>query len=322
MILADFLPPVPDLSWDLAKQVGVTRAIARCHPRDTGLPAPDDLESLRTIRDRFAAAGITLHGLEGDEFDMQRIKLGLPGRDEDIARYQQMLRNMGELGIRLLCYNFMATIGWYRTDPRVPARGGAISNRFRLAAVDPEPVSPELRVTEEKLWENYEYFITRVLPVAEEAGVQMGLHPDDPPVSPLRGVGRILTSADAFARAMSLSDSPAHGITYCQANFLAMGEDIAATARRFARRIVFVHFRDVEGTREDFTETFHDNGPTDMPAMLKLYHELGFRGPVRVDHVPSMAGEENLPHGYARLGRLFAIGYMKGILDTARIPCA
>ncbi|MBC8039824.1 MAG: mannonate dehydratase [Opitutaceae bacterium] len=320
MILADFLPAAPDRSWQLARQLGVTHAICKCAPELTGLPAPDHLDALRTIRDRFAASGFTLYGLEGDEFDMQRIKLGLPGRDDDIARYQQMLRNMGALGIPLLCYNFMATIGWCRTDVHVPVRGGAISNRFQLSALDPAPVAPELRVTEEKLWDNYAYFLTRVLPVAEAAGVKMGLHPDDPPLSPLRGVGRILTSADAFARALALSDSPAHGITYCQANFLAMGEDIVATARRFADRIVFVHFRDIAGTREDFTETFHDNGPTDMPAILRLYHEIGFRGPIRVDHVPSMAGEEDLPHGYAQLGRLFALGYMKGILDTARIP--
>lgn len=321
MILADFLPSAPDRSWQLARQVGITHAICKCAPELTGLPAPDNLDALRTIRDRFAAGGLRLIGLEGDEFDMQRIKLGLPGRDEDIARYQRMLRNMGELGIGLLCYNFMATIGWYRTDAHVPARGGAVTNRFRLADADPSPVAPELRVSEEKLWENYAYFITRVLPVAEAAGVKMGLHPDDPPLSPLRGVGRIFTSAGAFARAMALSDSPSHGITYCQANFRAMGEDIAATARRFADKIVFVHFRDVEGWREDFTETFHDNGPTDMAAQLRLYADLGFRGPVRVDHVPSMAGEEDLPHGYAQLGRLFAVGYMKGILDAHRIPC-
>ncbi|MEJ1973415.1 MAG: mannonate dehydratase [Lacunisphaera sp.] len=250
---------------------------------------------------------------------MQRIKLGLPGRDEDIVRYQQMLRNMGELGIGLLCYNFMATIGWCRTDTHVPARGGALTSRFQLAALDPEPVAPELRVTEEKLWANYEYFITRVLPVAEAAGVRMGLHPDDPPLSPLRGVGRIFNSAEGFARALGLSDSPAHGVTYCQANFLAMGEDIAACARRFAARIAFVHFRDIAGTRTDFRETFHDDGPTDMPAMLRLYHEIGFRGPIRADHVPSLAGEEDQPHGYAILGRLFAVGYMKGILDAAHI---
>lgn len=319
MILADFLPARPDRSWQYALQMGVTHAICKCAPELTGLSAPDDLEALRTVRDRFEEAGLTLHGLEGDEFDMQLIKLGLPGRDEDIARYQQMLRNMGALGIPLLCYNFMATIGWYRTHPHVPARGGAITNRFESAAVDPTPVPPEQQVTEPQLWENYEYFISRVLPVAEQAGVRMGLHPDDPPLSPLRGVGRIFTSAKSFVRAMSLSNSPSHGITYCQANFLAMGEDVAATARRFADRIVFVHFRDVVGTREDFTETFHDNGPTDMPRMLQLYDDIGFRGAIRVDHVPSMAGEEDLPHGYARIGRLFAIGYLKGSLDALRI---
>lgn len=320
MILADFLPAKPDRSWALALQVGVKHAICKCAPELTGLKAPDDFESLWIIHERFAERGFKLTGLEGDQFDMQRIKLGLPGRDADIARYQGMLRNMGELGIPLLCYNFMATIGWCRTDVNVALRGGAISNRFQLSALDPEHVAPELRVSEARLWENYEYFCERVIPVAEEAGVRMGLHPDDPPVSPLRGVGRILTSQDAFARAMGLSGSPSHGITYCQANFRAMDEDIASTARRFADRIVFVHFRDIEGTREDFTETFHDDGPTDMPAMIRLYREIGFNGPVRVDHVPTMAGEANDRPGYGMLGRLFALGYLKGILDaTANI---
>ncbi len=322
MILCDFLPARRDRSWDLALQVGVTHAICKCAPELTGLAAPDDLDALRLIRDRFAEAGFTLYGLEGDEFDMRRIKLGLPGRDEDIARYQRMLANMGQLGIPLLCYNFMATIGWFRTQAHLPTRGGAITNRFRLSEVDAALVPEADRVSEGQLWENYAYFIKRVIPVAEASGVVMGLHPDDPPLSPLRGVGRIFTSADNFARAMALSDSPAHGITYCQANFRAMGEDIFATATRFKDRLAFVHFRDVEGTAEDFSETFHDNGPTDMAAMLKHYHDLGFRGPIRVDHVPSLAGEEDLPHGYAMLGRLFAVGYMKGILDAHRIRYA
>lgn len=320
MIITDFLPPRRDRSWDFARQAGVTHAIARCHPRDTGLNPPWDLDALRTVQHQFAEAGITLAGLEGDEFDMRRIKLGLDGRDEDLALYCRMLANLGELGIGLLCYNFMATIGWCRTDTRVPARGGAITNRFQLSALDPSPVPESDRVTEEKLWENYRYFLRAVLPAAEKAGVTLGLHPDDPPLSPLRGVGRIFTTPDAFARAFALSDSPSHRLTFCQANFVAMGCDVAATARRFADRLAFVHFRDIDGTAADFTETFHDAGPTDMPAMLQLYHELGFRGPIRVDHVPSLAGEEDLPHGYAYLGRLFAIGYMKGILDTAHIP--
>jgi len=319
MILADFLPPKRDRSWDYARQVGVTHAIARCHPRDTGLNPPWDRDALRTVQRNFAEAGITLIGLEGDEFDMRRIKLGLPGRDEDLALYGRMLANMGELGIPLLCYNFMATIGWCRTHTHVPTRGGALTNRFQLAALDPAPVAPEDQVSEERLWENYTYFIRAVLPAAEKAGVRLGLHPDDPPLSPLRGVGRIFSHPEGFARALALSDSPAHRVTFCQANFKAMGCDVPATARRFADRIAFVHFRDIEGTATDFTETFHDAGPTDMPAMLKLYHEIGFRGPIRVDHVPSLAGEEDLPHGYAYLGRLFALGYMKGILDASGI---
>jgi mannonate dehydratase len=320
MILADFLPPKRDRSWDFARQVGVTHAIARCHPRDTGLNPPWDRDALRTVQRQFADAGFTVVGLEGDEFDMRRIKLGLDGRDEDLALYCRMLANMGELGIPLLCYNFMATIGWCRTHTHVPTRGGALTNRFQLSALDPNPVAEEDRVTAEQLWENYCYFLRAVLPSAEKAGIKMGLHPDDPPLSPLRGVGRIFSTPEGFARALALSDSPAHRLTFCQANFVAMGCDVAATARRFSDRIAFVHFRDIEGTATDFTETFHDAGPTDMPAMLRLYHEIGFRGPIRVDHVPSLAGEENLPHGYAYLGRLFAIGYMKGILDTAHIP--
>lgn len=320
MILADLLPAKPDRSWDFALQAGVKHAIVKCAPDLTGLKPPWDKDALHTIQQRFTQAGFTVIGLEGDQFDMQRIKLGLDGRDADLALYRQMLANMGELGIRLLCYNFMATIGWFRTHPHERARGGAVTSRFQRAAVDPVAVPASSRVTEEKLWENYTYFIQKVLPAAEQAGVMMGLHPDDPPVSPLRGVGRIFTSPEAVARAMALHDSPSHRITFCQATFRAMGADAAAVARRFSDRITFVHFRDIAGNAEDFTETFHDNGPTDMPAMLQLYHELGFRGPIRVDHVPSLAGEEGLPHGYAYLGRLFAVGYMKGILDASRIP--
>ena len=320
MIIADFLPPKRDRSWDLARQVGVTHVIARCHPRDTGLTPPWDLDALCTVQKNFADAGLQLIGLEGDEFDMRRIKLGLDGRDEDLTLYCRMLANMGRLGIGLLCYNFMATIGWCRTHERVPARGGAHTNRFQLSALESTPVAETECVAEERLWANYTYFLRAVLPAAEQAGVKMGLHPDDPPLSPLRGVGRIFTAPDAFGRAMALSDSPSHRITFCQATFRLMAGDVEAAARRFADRIAFVHFRDVAGTATDFTETFHDNGPTDMPAVLRLYHELGFTGPLRVDHVPSLAGEEEMPRGYAYLGRLFAIGYIKGILDTARIP--
>jgi mannonate dehydratase len=312
MKLADFLPAKPDRSWDLARQLGVRYAICKCAPELTGLPAPDRIEGLAEIQRRFAAAGFTLYGLEGDEFDMARIKLGLPGRDEDLDRYRRMLGNMGELGIPLLCYNFMAVIGWYRTHTAVPLRGGALSSRFRLAEQG-EPVAAELRIGRQRLWENYQTFLGAVLPAAERAGVVLGLHPDDPPVPELKGVGRIFTSPEAIDRALALSPSPSHQLTFCQATCRAMGADPQALARRWAGRIAFVHFRDVAGTAEDFTEVFHDEGPTDMAAMVRTYGEIGVTGPVRVDHVPTLAGEDNAQHGYAALGRLFAIGYLKGL---------
>ncbi len=314
MILADFLPAKPDRSWDLARQMGVKHAICKCAPELTGLSAPDDRDSLCAIQRRFAEAGLRLYGLEGDQFDMRRIKLGQPGCDEDLERYRRMLANMGELGIPLLCYNFMAVIGWYRTDLAVALRGGALGSGFSAAAAARQPLVAEgERISHERLWDNYAYFIRAVLPAAQDAGVVMGLHPDDPPVPWLRGVGRIFTSPAAIDRALALSDSPSHQLTFCQATYAAMGAEPQALARRWASCIACVHFRDVAGTAADFREVFHDEGPTDMAAMVRTYGELGVTGPVRVDHVPTMTGEDNAQHGYAALGRLFAIGYLKGL---------
>lgn len=320
MILADFLPATPSPAWSLARQVGIDHAIVKASSAMTGLRPPWNIDVLSDLQQRFRKGGFHLAGLEGDQFDMQRIKLGLPGRDEDLERYRRMLRSMGELGIFLLCYNFMATIGWCRTNIAVPTRGGALTNRFDFEELTKSLVPEEQRISEEKLWENYKYFIDAVMPDAEKAGVQMGLHPDDPPLSPLRGVGRIFTHPGSFDRAMSFSDSPSHGITFCQANFVAMGANLEIFIPHFASRIRFVHFRDVRGTAGNFEETFHDNGPTDMARTIELYHKAGLDVLIRVDHVPTMAGEDNAQHGYAVLGRLFAHGYLKGILDAHGIP--
>jgi mannonate dehydratase len=321
VIIAEFLSSKPDRLWDWCRQLGVRHAICKCAPELTGLPAPWHSDALRTIQRRFADAGFVLHGLEGDPFDMQRIKLGLPGRDEDLEHYRQMLGNMGELGIPLLCYNFMAGIGWHRSQANAVTRGGALTTRFDVRDV-PASLTDAGEVSAERMRSNYAYFLKAVLPAAEAAGVKMGLHPDDPPIPVLRGIARILSSPADIERALALSDSPSHGVTFCQANFTLMGGDVAATVRRLcaAHRLFFVHFRDIRGTAEAFEETFHDDGPTDMPAMIRLYHEAGFDGPIRLDHVPTLAGESNDSPGYSALGRLFAIGYLKGILQTLKIP--
>lgn len=156
------------------------------------------------------------------------------------------------------------------------------------------------------------------MPVAEANHVKMALHPDDPPVSPLHGIARILTSAAAIRKALAFFDSPSHGLTFCQGTYTTIKEDVYSLIHEFGgkKNIFFVHIRDVTGTPDNFRETFHDNGPTDMFRMMKACKETGFDGPLRSDHVPTMYGENNEHVGYKIKDNLFGIGYIKGLMDA------
>jgi mannonate dehydratase len=156
-----------------------------------------------------------------------------------------------------------------------------------------------------------------VLPVAEEVGVRLAMHPDDPPISPLGGIGRIMSSVDGFRRLLAISDSPMNGLTFCQGNFRLMTDDLPGTIRELGAtgKIFFVHFRDVEGTVEKFVETWHDAGPTDMRACIDAYRGIGFDGLMRSDHVPTLHGEVGTQAGYGVLGRLYAVGYIRGLIE-------
>lgn len=329
MIFTALLPPKRDpRKWSLAAQVGVRQVITKATAELSGLGAgPDDYTVLKTIVDRFGEAGFTVYGLEGDQFDMQPVKLGTRDRDQTIERYRRMLRNMSRLGIRMHCYNWMASIGWYRTRVDVPARGGALVSEFKLSDVG-EDLPESLRVSEEKLWNNLFYFLDAILPVAEAEGIQMALHPDDPPLSPLRGVGRILTSATAIDRVLKYRNSPSNGLTFCQATFRSMGEDLKAISTPWldAGKVFFLHLRDIEGPGpHNFRETFHDNGPTDMVEMLRHYRAHGFAGPLRPDHAPTMYGDARgaftggISAGYEMTGKVFALGYLRGICEASEI---
>ena len=321
MDLCMLLPPVRDRRWTVARQMGVRRAIAKLAPELTGLAPPWDAEALAASVARYRDGGFEIVGLEGDQFDMSRIKFGLPGRDEDIERYGRMLRNMGEAGIPLLCLNFMAGIGWYRTGTDLPGRGGARVSGFDATVVEPLTAAGE--VSANRIWDNWRYFINAVAPVAAASGVRLGLHPDDPPVPKLRGIGRILTSVDALEKAVVLADSPAVGITFCQGSIAAMGEDVAAAARRLGPRIVFVHVRDIRRTATGFVETFPDEGEIDQALMFRTYAELGLSCPIRPDHAPAMDGDRadgaavnGINVGYEANGMIFTVGFMKGLLQA------
>jgi mannonate dehydratase len=173
-------------------------------------------------------------------------------------------------------------------------------------------------VTEETLWENLKYFLERVAPVAEEANVQLAMHPDDPPISPIRGLGRIMRSIENYQRLLDLVPSPMNGIALCHGNFSLMTDDLPSVIRHFGKqkKIFFVHIRDVRGTPDNFVETFHDEGKTNILECLRAYKEVGYTGVFRPDHVPTMEGDVNDQPGYSSIGRLFAIGYLKGLLEA------
>jgi mannonate dehydratase len=280
------------------------------------------VDALARIKSQCETAGFAIAGVESHPVAAEKIKLGIPGRDEELENYISAIKALSDLEIPMICYNFMAGLGWYRTRVDVPERGGALTSEFDNQKAERQGLTQWGEISEERMWENIEYFLKAVIPVAERANVKMAAHPDDPPISPLRGIGRILTSAENYRRVMRMVPSPVNGVTFCQANFKAMGEDIEALAREWCaqRKIFFVHFRDIEGQGEYFRETFHDNGPTNMARMLHVYHDAGFEGPIRPDHAPTLEGDSNDSPGYAMQGKVFAIGYMKGIMDALKIP--
>jgi mannonate dehydratase len=222
----------------------------------------------------------------------------------------------------------MAGTDWVRTRLDAPERGGAKVTGFDLSeaekavslnhsedAITPQEIGSET-VDADALWKNLEDFLRELVPVAERAGVTLAMHPDDPPLPMFMGKARIMNSVENFERLMGLVPSPRNSICFCQGSFATMGADIPDAIRRLGKHIAYVHFRDVRGTGESFVETFHDNGPTDMAEAIRVYREVGFEGPIRPDHVPQLEGEDDGEPGYTILGRLFAFGYIRGLLDA------
>jgi mannonate dehydratase len=314
--LSEVLPPSPGPLWTLARQMGLDYVVGGLPFDDpsNGADAPWDYMPLLRMQQQYQTAGFKVAVIEARP-PYNQVKRGLPGRDDEIAGICTLIENMGRLGIPVWCYEWMTDFNWLRTNAYTISRGGSIVTSFDEALLKDAPQTENGPISEEELWANLEYFLRKVVPVAEKWNVRLAMHPDDPPLSPIRGVGRIMRSVENYQRLLDLVPSPMNGITLCQGNFTLMTDDLPGVIRHFGRqrKIFFVHFRDVRGTVHKFEETWHDDGKTDLLACMRAYRDVGFDGVLRPDHVPTVEGDSNERPGYSAFGRLYAIGYIRGL---------
>ena len=317
--IAIAMPPQPGLALTLMKQCGVEYAVGGINLNPIANASEDEqpwsYPSLAREKAAYEQVGLTLSVIESRP-QMEKIKLGLPGRDEEIEVVCALLRNMGAVGIPVWCSMWMPILGVLRTSFAIPSRGGAQVSGYDHELMRDEPLTEHGIVTEEQQWENLKYFLERTVPVAEEANVKMAMHPDDPPLSPIRGVARIMSSIENYQKLIDLVPSPANGIAICQGNFSLMTDDLPSVIRHFGEqeRVFFVHFRDVRGTPEKFVEEFHDDGQTDLVACMRAYRDIGYEWVCRPDHYPKM-GDDDFSDDL-NLARLFAVGYLKGLREV------
>ena len=314
--IAEYLPPTVSPLWKLSKQAGVDFAVGGLPFNESfnGTDHPWDYLPLVRMKQRYEDGGFNLAVIEARP-PLNNAKRGLPGGDEEIATVCTLIENMGRLGIPVWCYEWMTDFNWMRTSTSTISRGGSIVTSFDNSLMKDAPPTDKGPITEEKLWETLEYFLKKVTPVAEKWNVRLAMHPDDPPLSPIRGVGRIMRSIENYQRLLDLVPSPMNGITLCQGNFTLMTDDLPGVIRHLGKqgKIFFIHFRDVRGTVEKYEETWHDAGKTDMLACMRAYKDINFEGVLRPDHVPTVEGDSNDNAGYSSFGRLYAIGYIRGL---------
>jgi mannonate dehydratase len=242
-----------------------------------------------------------------------------PERDREIDEISTMIRNAGKAGIPAVKYN-LTYLGVVRSG-YTPGRGGTRSSTFvfETAKVDPQ-VFEMVKANDDMMWERIEYFLKRVVPVAEDAKVKIACHPNDPgmPKGGFHGVPSVLSSVEGLKRFVDLVPSPYHGLNFCQGTVCEMLDDprkeIPDVIRYFGSRkkIFNVHFRNIKGHRLDFREAFPDEGDVNFIECARVYREVGYDGMLMPDHAPQIEGDKS------GLSFAFEIGYIQAVIQMVR----
>ncbi len=285
------------------------------------------VDELVALRRAVEAEGLQLAAIENFEIGhWYDVLLDGPKKQQQLEGLKQLIRNLGAAGIPVMGYNFSLAAVWGHTTGPF-GRGGAETVRFDYASTPPETEIPRGMVwnmvydtdapadetlgvvTEDEMWGRVTDFLEAIVPVAEEAGVRLAIHPDDPPMRTLRGTARISTHPDRLQRILEIVPSTSNTLEFCQGTIAEMpGVDVYETIRRFASadKIAYVHFRNVRGNVPDYTEVFIDEGDIDMLRALRLYVDCGFDGVIVPDHTPQMACAAPWHAGMA-----YALGYIR-----------
>jgi mannonate dehydratase len=276
-------------------------------------------EQLQAMRQRLARHGLRIYSAVHYAYRSPEVQLGRPGRDKYIEIYRRFLRDAGKLEIPVASYDFHPANTY--TTRMIDYRGYSTRefdlNDFR-ARVEKQQFEREYSADE--IWANYTYFVKAVLPVAEEAGIKLALHPDDPPLAKMNGVAKLFINYDGYHRAEEIAGGSRNwGLTFCVGTWLEggdrMGKDVFQMIRDFGGRgkIFEVHFRNVTSPLPRFNETFPDDGYGDLYQVMKTLREVRYSGAVEPDHVPHLAGD----NGILRAGTAYCIASMRGMLRRA-----
>lgn len=288
-------------------------------------PEQHSLEFYKHLVKRFGDFGLKIYRIANHGVhNVPEITLNLPGRDAKIEEFKQFIRNIGAAGIYYNTYAHMANGIW--SSGHTKGRGGMDARQLDLKNAKgwwiDQTYSGELthgrRYSEEELWDNYAYMIRQIAPVAEEAGVRIGIHPDDPPVYALGGIPRCMFgNFEGYKRAMEIADSPNIGVCLCVGCWLeggevGMGVGVVEAVKHFAAKgqLFKVHFRNVSNPMpEPWVETLIDDGYQNMYAVMRALREVNFDGCIIPDHIPAMLGGP-------RVGMAYSIAYMRALIQA------